>query len=120
MQDGSMRIDCLIKRDMRFVPERHRITRAGMVRLVAIFSVSAISLCGLVVASIEGWRALTSTEVAEMITMEPDRTDWKRRPETPGGRIFVNQGLEINRVQAELFDLPHPDKIILAPPPSDF
>lgn len=120
MQDGSMRINCLIKRDMRFVPERHRVTRAGMVRLAVIFSVSVISLCGLVAGAIEGWRALTSAEVAEMIIMEPDRTEWKRRPESPGGRTFVNQGLEINRVQAELFDLPHPDKIILAPPPSDF
>jgi hypothetical protein len=105
---------------MRFVPERHQISRAGLVRIVAVTGLSMASLVGLTIGAQEAWRALTQTEVRELIVMEPDRAEWKRRPEVAGGREFLNKGLEINRVQAELFDPPRPEEIILAPPPADF
>ena len=85
-----------------------------------LMAISAVSLTGLGFAV----RELVFVEAVavknDIPLLEPNITGWKRRPDDVGGRVFLNKGLEINRVQAELFDQPRPEEVVLAPPPEDF
>lgn len=110
----------MLRRNKKFVPERPSIGVSGFMRLGAYALITVSSVWGLAAGLHAGWGALSSTEEARLVVLEPHRDGWKRRPEAPGGKKFLNKGLEINHVQAELFDAPKPEEIVLAPPPEDF
>lgn len=110
----------MLRRDQRFVPEKQRIGRRGVFRLVYFF----LAVSGGLALSAGGiWYAAKAFEFRksnEVVVLEPIKEGWKRRPDAAGGRQFLNKGLEINHVQAELFDLPAPEEIVIAPPPEPY
>lgn len=110
----------MFRRDQRFIPEMHSIGVRGYVRIVALIGISAASFFGVIKAGQEFYVGLRSDGEAEVVMLDPIKQGWKRKPEDAGGIEFLNKGLEINTVQAELFDIPSPEEIVLAPPPADF
>jgi hypothetical protein len=110
----------MLKRDQRFVPEKHEIGRKGLVRAL-FFSLSCISVCAIGLGgALYSVSLISAGKDEELVVMEPIKEGWKRVPDSPGGRSFLNKGLKINHVQAKLFDLPIPEEIVLAPPPESF
>jgi hypothetical protein len=110
----------MLRRDQRFVPEKNEIGRKGIAR-VLFFSFSFIGVCALGLGGARYAVSLINDDKdEELVVMEPIKEGWKRAPDNPGGRAFLNKGLEINHVQAKLFDLPIPEEIVLAPPPESF
>jgi len=110
----------MLRRDQRFVPEKQKIGRRGVLRLT-YFSLALVGFFALAIGGV--WYAAKLFELRterEIVVLEPIKEGWKRSPDEAGGREFLNKGLEINHVQAELFDLPAPEEIVLAPPPADF
>lgn len=110
----------MLRRDLRFVPEKHTLDRATTKRLAFMAVLGCTSLLGLLTGAKHIYLAVTLDSAVEIVTLAPENEIWKIRPASEGGREFSNQGLEINKIQAELFDIPSPEEILLAPPPASF
>jgi hypothetical protein len=110
----------MIKRNTKFQPEMPKLTKSGVIRLGVFAAVVSLSTVGIVSAGATGYKWLTSENTKEVIRLDADKIGWRREPDVSGGRRFHNKGLNINLVQAELFDKIDPEEIKLAPPPDDF
>jgi hypothetical protein len=109
-----------LKRDRRFVPERHTLDLPAARKLTLYALLGGLALLGLGLGAGQLYRALAADVAIEMVVLQAESPNWKSKPDDHGGRSFANKGLEINKIQAELFDAPVPEEIVLAPPPASF